>query len=397
MLGNDGPRTYLVLVQNSAEVRATGGIPGALAILKTDHGQISLGDQSSATALGEFRPSIPVDSEQAAMFTKRLGTQMQNVNLTPDFPTAASTAKQMWEERHHGQTVDGVVAIDPIVLSHLLEVTGPVALTDSGVLDLIHATSLPSSLTSENVASTLLSEVYREIENPAAQDAYFAAVAGSVFAAFADGQGNSSQLLKALTTSANEDRLRVWSNLPDEQETLGSSALGGSVVGQGTGGATFGVYFNDGTGAKMDYYAKRTVQLLQRCKADAYNGYTVRTTVTNDAPLDAASSLPAYVTGGGQFGVEPGSIRTNYVVYGPAQSFVETASINGETVPIGSGKHGQRPVGTVTLELGPGESAVLDVAFSRVVQDSEPRLMVTPSIASTEEVILPMITENSCE
>ena len=102
MLGADGPRNYLVLVQNSAETRATGGIPGALAILKTDDGRIALGEQSSANALGAFKPSIEVDPEQTALYTSRLGTQMQNVNLTPDFPTAASTAKQMWEERHEG-------------------------------------------------------------------------------------------------------------------------------------------------------------------------------------------------------------------------------------------------------------------------------------------------------
>ena len=181
MLGAEEPRNYLILVQNSAEARATGGIPGALAILHTDDGRISLGEQSSAVALGAFVPPLQVDREQESLYTARLGTQMQNVNLTPDFPTAAAAAKSMWEQRHNSQKIDGVLALDPVVLGNLLEATGAVDLTDPEVLRLVKGTSLPTSLTKDNVIPTLLSDVYREIEDPAVQDIYFAAVAGRVF------------------------------------------------------------------------------------------------------------------------------------------------------------------------------------------------------------------------
>lgn len=390
MLGIDEPRSYLVLVQNSAESRATGGIPGALAVLKADDGKIMLGEQSSASALGAFKPPIDVDREQTALYTARLGSQMQNVNLTPDFPTAASTAKKMWEERNEDQPMDGVIALDPVVLANLLKATGPVVLTDPQILQLVEGTGLPSSLTHENVVSTLLSDVYREIEDPRAQDAYFSAVAGQVFAAFAEGRAASAELMSALKSSTQEHRFYLWSSRPNEQRVIATTALEGSVESANTGGAAFGVYFNDGTGAKMDYYASRTAQLLQMCHSDGYSSYTVRVKVTNNAPSDAAAVLPAYVTGRGVYGVEPGHIRTNYVFYGPVQAFLETASVNGQLVPIGAGQHGQRPVGTVTLELAPGETAELDIVFSRVVQDSDPKLQVTPGLEANAEVVLPV-------
>lgn len=393
MLGANDPRDYLLLVQNNAEARATGGIPGALVTLHTDNGLITMGNQSSASALGAFTPPLAVDPEQEALYTARLGAQMQNVNLTPDFPTAAFTAKRMWEQRHNGQSIDGVIALDPIVLSHLLEATGPVVLTDPEVIDLIRETSLPKSLTTENVVSTLLSDVYGQIEDPATQDAYFAAVAGQVFAAFTNGQGDGGQLMKALATSVQEGRLYLWSAQSDEQDIVASTALAGSVAGVDGGGSAIGVYFNDGTGAKMDYYAKRTVQLQQTCRSDGYSNYTVRLNISNTAPLDAASTLPPYVTGDGVFGVDPGRIRTNYVVYGPAQAFVEAATVDGAPVPIGSGRHGQRPVGTVALELGPGQTAEMDILFSRVVQDDISRLDVTPGLEEPEKMVLP--TEQS--
>lgn len=390
MLGAEGPRSYLVLVQNSSEVRATGGIPGALAMLHTDSGRIKLGEQSSAGALGAFSPMLDVDPEQLDIYTGRLGTQMQNVNLTPDFPTAAQLAKKMWETRHPGQVVDGVIALDPVVLSYLLQATGPLDLNDPQILSEFRDSELPLALTQENVVPTLLSQVYKAIEEPEAQDAYFAAVASRVFSALTEGKNDGTRLIRALAVSTNENRLYLWSSRPNEQRILASTPLHGSVVsGSDAGGTAFGVYFNDGTGAKMDYYMDRTVQLIQRCRSGEYSDYTVRVSVTNRAPLDAASTLPGYVTGDGVFGVEPGRVRTNYVVYGPAQSFVETAQLDGESTTVGAGRHGQRPVGSVQVEVGPGETAVLDVSFSRVVQSSVPQIHLTPTIQPLEDVILP--------
>ena len=53
---------------------------------------------------------------------------MQDVNLTPDFPTAAATAQAMWE-RKTGQHVDGVLSLDPVALGYILDATGPVKIT----------------------------------------------------------------------------------------------------------------------------------------------------------------------------------------------------------------------------------------------------------------------------
>ena len=97
MLGADGPRRYLLLMQNNAEARATGGIPGALAVLSLEEGRLKLESQTSATALGAFVPPIPIDAEQTTIFSPRVGRFMQDVNLTPDFATTASTAQAMWK------------------------------------------------------------------------------------------------------------------------------------------------------------------------------------------------------------------------------------------------------------------------------------------------------------
>ncbi|MER2133600.1 MAG: DUF4012 domain-containing protein [Arthrobacter sp.] len=396
MLGQGEQRSYLLLIQNSAESRATGGIPGALAIVTTNDGLISLGTQSSASAMGEFSPTLDVDPGQESLYTTRLGSRMQNVNLTPDFPTAANTAKRMWETRYDGENIDGVIALDPVVLAHLLEATGPVVLEDPDILTLMDNTDLPKSLTSANIAATLLSDVYREIDDPKTQDLYFAAVASSIFDAFTNGITEGGSLVEALAISVDENRLYLWSNDEAEQEIIRSTRIGGAVDGPGSGGAAFGVFFNDGTGAKMDYYARRTVELQRICEDPDHSRYTVRLVVSNTAPTDAAASLPGYVSGNGMFGVHPGHIRTNYVFYGPSQSIAEAAMLNGRPVPMSSGLHAQRPVGTLTVELAPGETATLEMHFAKVVQTSEPQLRVTPGVTPRNEVVLPFNTHPSC-
>ncbi|MDR6555727.1 hypothetical protein J2809_000058 [Arthrobacter pascens] len=390
MMGASEPRNYLVLVQNNAEIRATGGLPGALAVLRVDNGSIQLTDQSSGSAIGKFQPPVDVDPEQTQIFTSRLGTYISDVNLTPDFPTAASSAKKMWESRHKA-SIDGVIALDPMVLAHLLEATGPMKLTGAA---LPVGTDLPTDLTAKNVVQTLLSDVYSKLANNTAQDEYFAVVTREVFSGLTSGRASGKNLIEALTKSADENRLFIWSDHADEQKILAGTALGGSTSGPSVGGATFGAYFNDGTGAKMDFYVKRTVQLIQECPVDGYARVKVRVTVSNEAPLDAATALPTLVTGGGLYGVPPGSVQTNVVAYGPAQAQIETVHQDRVKTAFGSQLDGERPVGTLTTRLKPGQKSAVEFTFGKIVQSDDPALIVTPTVQPVDDVILaPKLTD----
>jgi len=391
MLGADGTRNYLLVIQNNAEARASGGIPGALAVLTFDSGRLSLGPQSSAADLGAFVPNLPLDPEQQQIYSARLGKYMQDVNLTPDFPTAASTAKAMWEKKN-GQKVDGVISIDPLVLSYILQSTGPVTI-NGPELAAIRASGLPTRLTGDNVVPTLLSDVYAKIKDPKLQDAYFAGVAKEVFSAFSSGKGEGKGLITGITRGTQEGRVLVWSANTSEESLISKYAMSGSISGPSVLPAQFGVYFNDGTGAKMDYYVKRTVQLVKECPADGYEQTRVRVTSTNTAPTDAATSLPAYVTGDAAYGVPRGSVRTNIVAYGPVQANVESASIDGQKTPFAPFLHANRPVGIVAQQLAPGESKTVEFTFGKIVQRAEPNVVVTPTVQQVKDVVLP--TENA--
>lgn len=391
MMGNDSPRSYLLLIQNNAELRATGGIPGALAVLTVDKGKLSLGAQSSASALGPFNPRVDVDTEQQQIYSTRLGKFMQDVNLTPDFPTAAQTAQTMWKAKM-GQELDGVLAIDPVALSYILEATGYVRIEDPQLAE-IAANRLPMELTAKNVVPTLLSNVYSEITEPAVQDVYFAGVAKAVFSKISDGSGDTRKLIDGLTKGTSEGRILLWSRSSEEQSVIAKNPISGSISGSSISPAQFGVYFNDGTGAKMDYYVKRSVQLFKECTVDGYSQVKVRIKSTNTAPANAADSLPPYVTGAGAFGVPAGTVQTNIVAYGPVQSNVETAIADGKKITFASQLHSGRPVGTVTVALPPGKSSTIEFTFGKIVQHSEPVLAVTPTVQSREDVVLDTVAK----
>ncbi|WP_207345840.1 DUF4012 domain-containing protein [Arthrobacter sp. E3] len=395
MMGTEGPRNYLLLIQNNAEVRSSGGIPGALAQLHAENGKITLTAQDSASAMGSFTPPVKVDAAQETIYSTRMGSYMQDVNMTPDFPTAASTARAMWLQRHPDQAIDGVISIDPVALALVLKATGPINVA-TALPERAGFGDLPTNLTSTNLVPVLLSQVYAEIQEPALQDAYFAEVAKNVFDMVAAGNAPGDKLVQSLATGVSENRILMWSAHSDEQAILGTQGIGGAISGPSVPAAGFGVYFNDGTGAKMDYYVKRTVQLVQRCNADGYAQYTAKITMTNTAPADAATALPAYVTGNAVFGIPSGSVATNVVAYGPSQARAQQARVDGKSVGIASHTHAERPVGVVRVQLAPGQKKTIEVDFSKVVQTNPAQLRVTPTIQQKSDVVLPEQKAKGC-
>ena len=64
MLGADEPRDYLVLVQNTAEMRTLGGNPGSLLMLTLDNGRMEITQSASEQDLNSGREqcNFAVDS-----------------------------------------------------------------------------------------------------------------------------------------------------------------------------------------------------------------------------------------------------------------------------------------------------------------------------------------------
>lgn len=288
MLGADGPRTLLLLVQNNAELRATGGIPGVVIEIKTDGGRIELGVQTTASAMGEFpEPVLPVTDTELQLYSKDIATYMQNVTVTPDFARTGALAAAMWRETY-GTTVDGVIAVDPVALSFVLEATGPLTLTDG------------TALTAQNAVDLLLSEVYFRFERPADQDLFFADAARAVFDATMTYSGRPQDFIEAIARGAGEHRVYVWSAHEDEQAYIGAdgSTLATLLPVSDRMAAGFGVYLTDVTMSKVDWYLQPAVSVAGvSCPMwGDHPYYEVRLRLTSTMP-PLGEGVPDYVVG----------------------------------------------------------------------------------------------------
>ena len=67
---------------------------------------------------------------ERALYGDNLGENIRDTNLTPDFPRAAALIDAM-QKRAFGTDIDGVISVDPVVLSAVLRATGPVKVGDN--------------------------------------------------------------------------------------------------------------------------------------------------------------------------------------------------------------------------------------------------------------------------
>jgi hypothetical protein len=362
-----GKHSYLLLFQNNAEIRATGGLPGAYAVLDVDNGKISLGPQGSGASMGDLPyKASPISKEETELFDTKLVSDFRDVNFTPDFPRAAEIGTAILA-REKGIEVDGVLSIDPVTLSYVLEGIGPLTLDDG------------STLTSTNAVDVLLNGVYVNLPEADAQDAFFASATQKIFDKVLAGQGDPTALLKALTRATDERRVQVWTKDAAITDRLGSSAVAGRLPAGKDASPALGFYLNDATGAKMQYYLDYDVDAkATKCSASGVQTYTTSTTFTSSAPADSAQ-LPESIRGPG-FGAQPGSMLMNYYIYAPTGGTVTSATIDGEDVSYPLSQDG-RGVDLVTVQVDPGQTVTVKATIvSGKGQRASTQVLATPSI-----------------
>lgn len=364
MLGADGPREYLVLVQNNAELRATGGIPGSVLHLRAADGRVQVVDQWSGGELVVPKAALPLTDAETALFGPLLGTDMRDVTFTPDFPRSAALAAAIWQQRT-GKPVDGVLSVDPGTLAQVLGATGPVTVPDG------------TQLTAQNAVDVLLNGVYLRFAKPAAQDAFFAATAAQVLAAAVEGKGSAVAVVDALAQSSRDGRLMLWSAHPEEQQRIAGTVLSGELAQQPDGTAVVGVYLNDGTQAKMGYYLALDVSgRTTSCAADGSRTVELTVALTSRAPADAAK-LPDYITGAGSV-VARGITRTNVMFYAPAGGRFDSIHAAGSSTGVFAQVHDGLTVAAATVDLTPGQTGTYVLRVTTAPHSNGLQVRTTP-------------------
>ncbi len=374
MLGADGERRYLLLFQNNAEIRATGGIPGAMSVLEARNGRLAMVEQLSAADFPvPDEPILPLTSEERALFGEQLGIYVQDANFTPDFPRTSMLSAAHYDNRPDSEDpLDGVLSVDPVAMSYLLEVTGPI--TVDGI-----------ELTADNAVAELLNNTYLRLEDPDAQNEFFRDVARETFERVLAGSKDPQALIRALARGVDERRLLVTSFDGGEQAILRGTPVAGELPVDSTERPQVAVSFNDATATKLSYYLDYDVEVVADSCADGVQQLTGTLRMLSDAPEDA-EGLPESVTGPGLYDVPRGTQIVVVDLFGPAAGELTKVRIDGK--PAGE-KHHQfagRPVAQVPLFFESGDTTEVTWTMTTGEGQTGPAdVWVTPGVAPEPE------------
>ncbi|WP_447925729.1 DUF4012 domain-containing protein [Georgenia muralis] len=366
MMGAEGRREYVLLVQNNSEPRATGGLAGTYVLITAERGVLALAEQRSAASIGGFsEPVLDLTRAERGLYGTQLGRYPGNVTSTPDFPRTAQLVREVWR-RETGNEVDGVLSIDPVGLGIFLGATGQVKLPTG------------HNLTAENAAPLLLNQVYVELVDPQAQDAFFASAAEAIFGAVLSRPIDPPAVIEALHMVTGQGRLMLWSAAPEEQALIKGTALSGELRGEVDDSPLVGIYVHDTSGAKIAYYQHVDAEVAgSELRPDGSQLLSVEVTISSHVPT-AIASLPPLLTGGGIV-VPAGTIRSEISVYAPAQGRIVTATSSDPDSRSRSHIHNGLMVGTTVVTLEPGESVDLEFTVeSGAGQLGDPMARITP-------------------
>ncbi|MFC1653687.1 DUF4012 domain-containing protein [Patescibacteria group bacterium] len=129
LVGVGGQKTYLLLLQNNAELRATGGFIGSFALVSFDQGKLlDIETYDVYSADGQLRGHV----EPPQALKKYLGEAnwyLRDSNWDPNFPTTARRA-EWFLDKEMSRQVDGTIGINLNTVQDILGVVGGIELAD---------------------------------------------------------------------------------------------------------------------------------------------------------------------------------------------------------------------------------------------------------------------------
>ncbi|MFH0852925.1 MAG: DUF4012 domain-containing protein [bacterium] len=150
LIGSKEDKQYLLIFQNSNELRATGGFMGSFALASVKSGQIRILDVPGRGFLDLNHANLPKLIPPKPMWLVNNQWQAQDANWWPDWPTSARKINWFYEQSR-GYVADGIIALTPQVIEDLLKLTGPIHLPEFGIT--VNSESLTDVL-QENVEIT---------------------------------------------------------------------------------------------------------------------------------------------------------------------------------------------------------------------------------------------------
>ncbi|ASY09653.1 DUF4012 domain-containing protein [Candidatus Nanopelagicus limnes] len=354
LAGTDKPKRYLIAFQNSAEARGTGGILGAYAIVEFKKGSLKvIATGSNEPLYGSSLEKIPIDmpDEYKRLYGENPAI-LQNSNLSPHFPYGAEIWLALWK-KEFGQSLNGVIAIDPTALSYILRSTGPITL-NSG-----------EKITSENLVAGTLKDAYKRFEKDnKARKQYLVDIMNATVKLLNSGEYSKLKMAQAIRDGIVANRILFYSTDESAQKKLSETRLGGFMSLEGNN--EFRTVIQNIDAGKLDYYLDRSVEIESKsCEKDRQTQVRIRVTNTLKTGVGLSPYVLTRADKGKPASLVTGAHRFKVFIYGPTNARLISVSRENRTADLGGASvERKRPIYVADVDLAPGASEELLANFS---------------------------------
>ncbi|MFA5318703.1 MAG: DUF4012 domain-containing protein, partial [Patescibacteria group bacterium] len=183
-LGDETDKRYLLIFQNNAEMRASGGFIGSYALIDFRRGEIK---KLEVPGGGSYDLQGGLHKRIAAPEPLHLINSLwefQDSNWWPDWPSSAQKI-QWFFENGWGSSVDGVIAVDTTFAEKLLEIIGPVdmrekygeIITSENFYNIVQSQSERKDTdTPKEIITDLVDKLIEELPNRVTSDNLFSII-----------------------------------------------------------------------------------------------------------------------------------------------------------------------------------------------------------------------------
>lgn len=378
VLGADGPKNYLLVAQSNAESVGLGGSAASQTLIRIEGGTIKIKTQADSSDYpSDIVLGLPIDQSAIDLYHD---VMVRNINASvsrPDFPTAAMILKAFWQRDISDDQIDGVISVDPIALSYVLDATGPISVGSTG------------TATSDNIVRLVLSDAYAIYPDQSKSDEFFKKVAASVFDKLASGQFDLGKMLAAVHAGVDGGSILFWSAEPAIQERVATTAIAGILPRDNAQRTVVGVYFRDSSGgSKIDYYMTSAVAATATCTPGGGSRYTASVTLMLDISQSSADALPEVVQASNTWGSK--KFSTEVFVYGPPGSELTGFTLGRENVKLRKHKIVDlgRPVASFNTFQRPMQSTTVTATFAAPPGSYGPmKVQTTPMVRATKVAV----------
>ena len=342
VFGANGTRTYFVIAQKQAELRSIAGLPGAVGFVTITDGYIEVGTFSSVSSSKEGSLDGYVgetEEEYQAFKGEDLYKNMAELTFLPEFERVGQLAVDFCAAYWPDTKVDGVFAVTPTFLEHVMALTGSSCEVQGQTLN------GDTTAYMLNHGAYLL---YEEDEVATKSNEFFTEAADVCVDACFENMGNLSLtgLMELLNYDATKQNFLMWMADEVEQQAVRNLSLSGNLD-YDTAEPQLGVYLNDYTWSAIDWYLYTETKVGQAVRNnDGTVTYQCTTYIKNTMTREESETLPRYVWGYNGKKTSKADIMTRIYLFAPyggsitnielsyegeyADEMLELCSYNGE-------------------------------------------------------------------